>query len=93
MLDFCVSNGCCNPISRLSLERRNEKHRRLSDILIQERQPGLVAHVRRFAAQMPPAATGKELIAARSVERMHDTRSREGPTRYVLMSPQSRGEL
>ena len=61
---------------------RNEVQRAwltVGDILIRERQPELAAHVRRFADQMAPPLTEKELVAARMAERTRDPRVREGP--------------
>jgi hypothetical protein len=52
----------------------------IGDVLIRQGHPVLAAQVTRFANQMTPAATEKELMAGRLVKRTRDPRVREGPT-------------
>lgn len=61
---------------------RNEVRRAwlaIGDILVQEQQPELAAHAKRFADQIPSPLTEKERVAAVLVERSRDARAREGP--------------
>lgn len=53
----------------------------LSEILARDHQPELAAQVRRFAEQMPSAMTERERLACELVERVRQSRTREGPSR------------
>jgi hypothetical protein len=50
-----------------------------SDILVGQGQPELAADVRRFISEMPPAATEKEYLAMKFLERNREPPARESP--------------
>jgi hypothetical protein len=52
----------------------------VGEILLSQGHPELAADVRRFVSQMPPAATEKELLAMKLLERSRDPPFRKPPS-------------
>jgi len=72
------------PLPHQPLARANRLGwRAVSEILVAEGHPDLAAHVRDFAARMPPPRTDREAIADTLLKHVHQARAREreGPTR------------